>query len=145
MRTAILFAVTALTANLAFANEPIDVAGVWAVQSGNAVVEITDCGDGTPCGRIAWVNSPPGVQVKDDKNPDEALRDRPLVGSPLIWGFKAKGDQWKSGKIYDAEGGKTYKSVLELQDDGTLKVKGCVGPICQSQIWTPVSLSNYSR
>lgn len=114
----------------------LNVDGIWAVESGNGKVEIKDCGDGTPCGTLVWIDMTKGDSVLDIKNADPELRDRPLIGSPVLWGFKPKGESWKSGQIYDAEGGKTYKSKMKLQKDGTLKVKGCVGPFCQSQIWT---------
>lgn len=114
----------------------MDVAGVWATEDGGAHVEITDCGDGTPCGTLVWMKEQTPEGLKDAENPDENLRDRPLEGIQLLWGFEPKGDKWKSGKIYDAGSGKTYKSKLELKDDGTLKVKGCFGPICQGQTWT---------
>ncbi len=135
-------ALIGLTAIPAKAAESVDVAGVWVVQSGNAIVEIIDCGNATPCGKIAWVNAEPDTSPKDDKNPDPNLRDRPLVGSALIWGFNAQNAKWISGKIYDAESGKTYNSKMELLENGTLKVKGCIGPICQGQVWTPVTLGN---
>ncbi|OYW82850.1 MAG: hypothetical protein B7Z22_13475 [Hyphomonas sp. 32-62-5] len=33
---------------------------------------------------------------------------------------------------------KTYDSRLKRLGDGTLEVKGCIGPVCQTQIWKPV-------
>ena len=76
-----------------------------------------------------------GVMV-DTKNPDESLKGRPLVGSKIIWGFKPKGNRWTGGKIYNPKDGNIYKSKLALTEDGKLKVKGCVGPICKSLLWT---------
>lgn len=130
-----------LIAGSAAASEPRDVTGVWVVESRSAIVEITECSKETVCGHIVWVSAPVDAQPKDDNNPDPELRDKPLVGSQLLWGFKAKGETWSGGKIYDAESGKTYKSKMKLLENGALEVKGCVGPICQGQIWTPVKLS----
>ncbi len=115
-----------------------DVYGLWKVSGGTALVQITDCGDGTPCGELVHVDAPNAETLLDDQNPDPELATQPLIGSRLLWGFKEKSDKWSSGKIYDAESGKSYKSKLERKADGTLKVKGCIGPICQSQIWTQV-------
>jgi uncharacterized protein (DUF2147 family) len=130
------FSFLALAAT-AHATDGKAVYGKWLTESGSAVVEIKDCGDGTPCGTIIrLVNA--DETVLDTENPDPEMAKKPLVGAPMLWGFKPKSDKWSSGKIYNAENGKTYKSKLELQDDGTLKVKGCVGPICQGQIWTAV-------
>ena len=113
----------------------LNVAGTW-VTAGGAHVEIGNCGDDTPCGELVWYKSDAGMTELDTLNPDPAMRENPLIGTMIVWGFEAKGDKWKSGKIYDAENGKLYKSKMSMNEDGTLKVKGCVGPICQSQTWT---------
>jgi len=76
----------------------------------------------------------------DGNNPDPELADRPLVGVQMLHSFKEKSGRWKSGKIYNPENGKTYKSKLKLLENGDLEVKGCIGPICQGQIWTPVAV-----
>lgn len=115
------------------------VSGLWLTASGTAQVEISDCGDGTPCGTMVSVTPPQGGEAIDGYNPDPELKGRPLVGVQMLWGFKEKSGRWKSGKIYNAENGKTYKSKIKRLEDGTLEVKGCVGPICQGQIWTPVT------
>lgn len=111
------------------------ILGSWMTDTRSAVVDISFCEAESPCGEITWVD-PNGASVVDRNNPDESLRERPLVGVMMLWGFEAKGDKWKSGKIYNPKDGKTYKSKVSLKDDGTLKVKGCVGPICKTQIWT---------
>src|SRR3546814_2307122 len=54
----------------------------------------------------------------------------------ILSGFKAEDGEWKNGRIYDPESGKTYRSRLRLNKDGSLKVSGCVFFICQSQRWT---------
>lgn len=144
MRTLALIAVATLFAAPAFASEaasnPKDVFGLWTVRGGTALIQITDCGDGTPCGKLVHVVAPNAQALLDDQNPDPELATQPLIGSKMLWGFKEKSDKWSSGKIYDAESGKSYKSKLKRKDAGTLEVKGCVGPICQSQIWTEVKL-----
>ena len=35
----------------------------------------------------------------------------------------------------DPEIDKSYASRLKRRDDGRLEVKGCIGPICQTQLW----------
>ena len=126
----------AMITSPAFAADGKDVLGVWKVATGSALVEIKDCGDGTPCGTLVHINAPDAATVLDDKNPDPTLAKKPLLGSRMLWGFEAKKSKWSGGRIYDAESGKDYKSKIQLQDDGTLDVKGCVGPFCQSQTWT---------
>lgn len=121
-----------------------DVYGTWKVGSGSALVEIVDCGDGTPCGTLVFIDAPNAAAVLDDKNPDAELAKKPLLGSRMLWGFEAKKNKWSGGRIYDAESGKDYKSKIKLQDDGTLEVKGCIGPFCQSQTWTPADKAQAS-
>lgn len=64
----------------------------------------------------------------DIHNPDEALRDRPIVGLRLLEGFHPEGPgRWSGGRIYDPNNGKSYRCKLELEDGGkTLKIRGYV-------------------
>ena len=134
-RHILLLLLTLMMAPLAHASD-LNIAGVWITEAGDAHVEISDCGDGTPCGTLVWFRSDQGMTEMDLNNPDYDLRGQPLLGTQIVWGFEAKDDKWKSGKIYDAGKGKIYKSKLSLNPDGSLKVRGCVGPICSGQTWT---------
>ena len=118
------------------ANDALDVYGAWLTQKQNSVVVISQC-DAAPCGEIVWIDAPDADALTDTENPDAALRARPLLGLKMLYGFEAKKDQWKKGRIYDPETGKTYGARLRRLEDGALQVKGCIGPICQTQIWTP--------
>ena len=60
---------------------------------------------------------------------------RKLMGLPVLTDLRQDGDLWR-GDIYDPEGGKTYRSVIRRKSANRLEVKGCVGPFCQTQIWT---------
>ncbi len=113
------------------------VTGRWVTQSKDGVVEIYECG-ATICGKLAkfLVTPPNGAGQKDINNPDKALRNRTLLGMNILTGFKADGNEWK-GKIYDPKSGKTYRSVVYKGKSGNLVVKGCIGPFCQAQTWTP--------
>lgn len=127
-----------LTVSTAFA-DPHDVQGLWLTQDQDSIISIRDCGDGTPCG---FVHSPVGEPdpdfTHDVHNPDPELRGQPLLGMKMMHGFKKRGNGWRRGKIYDPTTGKTYGSGMSVDRDGNLKVKGCLGPLCQTQIWTPV-------
>jgi len=140
MRQFSLAAAILMIASPAFAENGKDVFGIWKVQSGTALVEIKDCGDGTPCGRLVSIDAPNPEAVLDDQNPNPELAKKPLLGSRMLWGFEAKKSKWSGGRIYDAESGKDYKSKIQLQDDGTLEVKGCIGPFCESQTWTEAAM-----
>jgi len=117
------------------------VFGVWVTEDGLAHIEIFDCG-GQVCGKFVWFEEPneeDGTPKLDDENPDEAMRDRPLMGLQLLEGFDASGPTaWGGGTIYDPQSGKTYSSTMELKDDNTIEVHGYVLlPIFgRSQTWT---------
>lgn len=136
MRKIILSGIAVATlASAAHAGAPIT--GRWVTQSKDGVVEVYACGESI-CGKLAKFLAPPpgGNAQKDVNNSNPALRSRPLLGINLLSGFKSDGKEWK-GQIYDPRSGKTYRSVVYKGKSGNLVVKGCVGPICQSQTWTP--------
>jgi uncharacterized protein (DUF2147 family) len=111
------------------------VSGLWLTTEKDSVVEIAPCGEAL-CGRITRILSPtPKGPPKDTNNPDPALRSRPIQGLAILTGFKDTGKVWQ-GTIYDPRAGKTYKSYLTLLANGTLQVKGCIGPFCRAMPWT---------
>lgn len=128
----------ALSATCAFAGPLEDVSGTWLNDAKTGHIEISDCGDGTPCGHLVWVKSEQGDAPKDINNTDAALQSRPLTGVKMLSGFSLKKDYWRKGTIYNPKDGKTYGSSLKRLDASTLQVKGCVGPICKKQLWTLV-------
>lgn len=116
---------------------PAPIAGQWLTADGSAVVSVGSCGAQT-CGRISRVlKSAPGAPRVDANNPDPALRTRPVVGLPILTGFAPGGGDWR-GRIYDPRNGKSYKSIVSREADGTLKVKGCIAFFCQTQVWRPL-------
>ena len=131
-----LIAAPFLIASTAKATGPLEVYGNWLNQGQTSIIKISPCAD-APCGKIVWIDHPAPETLLDDENPDPALQSQPLVGLTILQGYVARGDQWKKGRIYDPVSGKSYSSKLRRKDDNTLEVKGCVGPICQTQIWTP--------
>lgn len=132
MRRLILPLLLALPAH-AFAAESIE--GHWLTAGGKAMVTIERCG-ATLCGRLSKVLvKTPNVTPTDRFNPDPKLRGRGLVGIEILSGFRDSGADWR-GTIYDAEHGKTYKSIVKREPTG-LNVKGCIMLFCQAQHWTP--------
>ena len=119
---------------MAYAADPI--AGRYLTEDGSGIVTIGACGKAM-CGKLATIVKPtPGGPTADVKNPDPALRARPLLGMQIISGLTDKGDDWR-GEIYDPRRGKTFKSIVSRNTDGTLNVKGCFAFICQTQVWRP--------
>jgi uncharacterized protein (DUF2147 family) len=82
-----------------------------------------------------------GQEKVDRENPDEALRNKPIVGLVIVKGFEFDGkDTWRKGTIYDPDNGKTYKSKMKLESPDVLKVRGFIGIslIGRTTQWTRV-------
>ena len=110
----------------------------WRTASGSGTIRIEACGQRT-CGRILTGTPKAGETGLDFRNPNPALRTRELSGMTILNGFTRQPDfSYKGGTIYNPEDGKTYRSAFKLKRDGNLEVKGCVGPFCQTQVWTPI-------
>ena len=111
------------------------IAGRWITEDRDAVVEIKPCGN-TTCGTIArfLVTPPDGQDQRDIYNPDDRLKNRRLLGLPILTQFREENDLWR-GRIYDPNTGKTYRSVIRRTGANTIEVRGCIGPFCQAQTW----------
>ena len=116
------------------AAQPIE--GRWVTAEKDAVIQIGKCGSKL-CGKIArfLVAPPQGLDQRDVNNKEPRLRNRKLLGMPVLTGFSEESDLWR-GEIYDPKSGKTYRSVVRRKDANRLEVKGCIGPFCQTQVWT---------
>ncbi|HVC37228.1 MAG TPA: DUF2147 domain-containing protein, partial [Gammaproteobacteria bacterium] len=98
------------------------ILGLWTTADGKARVEIVQQ-NGTYVGHIVWLKEPlypaddaqgmSGKHKVDRKNPEAALRTRPIVGLPLVSGFHyVSANVWTGGTIYDPENGKTYSCKI---------------------------------
>jgi uncharacterized protein (DUF2147 family) len=114
------------------------ITGNWLTDGGKAIVTIARCGSNI-CGRISRVLvRTPDEDQRDINNPDASLRSRPIEGMRVLSGFRLDGDQYRHGRIYDPESGRSYNARLRLNSNGSLRVTGClsIGWPCQSQTWT---------
>lgn len=110
--------------------------GLWLTDDRKAVVRIAPCG-AYLCGHVEQVlDRGRNVPTTDINNPDAKLRSRSLTGLRTLWGFTRSGSTWKGGRAYDPKSGKSYRSTLQLNRDGSLKVSGCVLFVCDSRRWT---------
>jgi len=134
MKRMILIASVAATFAMSAQADPHDVYGKWIPDSGNAYIEVADCGDGTPCGTVVWIK-PESLRPGDTAETVVDANGDKVLGLKMLYGFTKKRNDWRSGTIYDPEVGKTYGSRIKLRGDGKLQVKGCIGPFCQTQIW----------
>jgi uncharacterized protein (DUF2147 family) len=120
-------------ASPAQAAEPI--MGRWVTAEKDAVVAIGKCGK-AQCGTIERFLILPkgGKDQRDINNSDPAKRMRKLIGTAILTGLVAEQGVWR-GQVYDPKTGRSYTSEVRRKDAGTLEVKGCVGPFCQTQVW----------
>ena len=124
----------AALAATAQAEDGHNVFGTYLTQAKTSTVTIEDCGDGSPCGRVSWID--PNAMAPG-QTPETALTKAgdPVLGLLMLEGFEKRKKDWRGGTIYDPENDKSYASRLKRLGDGKLQVKGCIGPICQTPIW----------
>ena len=103
--------------------------GVWLLPNQRIQMEIAPCDDRL-CGKLVWFKHPndsEGLPLVDSKNPDPALRARPLLGLTVLHDLRKTDDStWEDGKIYNPDDGKEYNARMSIQDDGTLHVRAYV-------------------
>ena len=128
-----------LGANAATAQTGGEASGIWLTEAGDAKVRVSKCGGGI-CGVIVWlrdpINAATGKPEVDDKNPNPALAKRPMIGLPLFTGMRPAGPNKWVGQIYNADDGKSYASSVSVTGPNTLRVEGCVGPLCGGETWS---------
>jgi sterol desaturase/sphingolipid hydroxylase (fatty acid hydroxylase superfamily)/uncharacterized protein (DUF2147 family) len=134
---------SASTPAIALESDPI--LGEWATQGMSAKVKVAPCAERAAliCGTITWLWEPVddrGRAKTDTENPDARLRGRPLIGLPILSGFRrAAAGELAGGTIYNPEDGRTYDATLRLRGADTLIVEGCFLVFCRKQVWRKVS------
>lgn len=97
------------------------IAGLYWSPKKDAKIEIYKKGEHY-FGRSIWVAN----RRKDNKNPNEALKTREVLGIELLTNFSYDDGVYNAGRIYDPESGKTYDCKMTLIGDN-LKVRGYIG------------------
>jgi len=124
----------AVSAIKASATSPL---GEWLVEGGEARVRIEECGSNL-CGVVSGAKN---SNETDRKNPNPELRNRPIIGMPVLLDMKpAKSNRW-DGRIYNSKNGQTYTANISMNNPQTLRVEGCAfgGLICGGQNWARVN------
>ncbi len=120
-----------------------DITGKWWDEEHRGQTELYMSPDGKLYGRIVMLAKPidkeTGKPALDKHNSDKKLRSRPTLGLVVVVGFVKKGDKWE-GSVYNPKDGNTYSGYIQLQSDGTLKLRGYMGIslIGKTEIWTRV-------
>lgn len=119
-------------AGAASAEDP--ATGIWKLDNGKVTVKVTPCG-GNLCGTVVALKKPrddKGRPRLDKENPNEALRKRPVIGLTILSNMKPEGDNRWNGIIYNPDDGNTYRSRMNLQNDRTMRVEGCIAIFCKA-------------
>lgn len=129
MRWIHVLAATATVAGLGTAINAEPAIGTWQTQADKkgqiAHVEVTRC-DGALCGDIVRTYDSQGNRITTEN-----------VGKRVFWNVTPTGDHEYRGRAWVPAHDREYAANMELQDD-RLKVSGCLGPVCQSQVWARV-------
>ena len=126
----------AMASGRASAQAAEDAFGVWLNPENQSNVEFYRCGEGL-CAKVTKVSD---GQKTDDKNPDPAKRNRPIVGLVIMEGAKKSGDNKWSGTLYNRADGKSYSGTITVKSKSTLDLSGCVAlVVCRTTTWTRVN------
>jgi uncharacterized protein (DUF2147 family) len=124
----------AISASAALAEAPPPT-GQWRVQDGTAAIRVVNCA-GALWGVIAGTIGGASNTDTDKNNPDPALRNRPIAGLPILIDMRPSQGRW-TGRVYNAENGKTYDANIGLVSGNVLHIEGCVlGFLCGGENWT---------
>merc|ERR1712241_977957 len=123
----------------------------WVPPDRQSRVTISrDDSTGNLVGRISWLKDEERSTQLDFRNPDRKLRQRTLLGLPILVNFQGQQQQQEKnqkkknqmfGEIYDPQRGWNIRGQLQLNERGDkLRVKGWVGMgplrISRSCLWS---------
>ncbi len=124
-------ALIAAALGLVLVGSPVAAAtpeGVWLTppdQKGQYAHVVTHrCGKGL-CGTIERTYDASGKRITT-----------PNVGVRVFWDMVPDGDEY-TGRAYVPAHRREYAARMKVQGR-SMEVKGCLGPVCQSQIWRRV-------
>lgn len=131
----VIAAGTLLLCSMAYAQTAEDAFGVWLNPENKSHTEFYSCGGGL-CAKI--VKNVDG-QNTDDKNPDAAKKNRPIVGLVIMQGAKKSGPNKWSGTLYNRADGKSYSGTLTVKSKTAVELSGCVAAVfCKTTAFTRV-------
>ncbi len=132
---------------------PSPIEGTWRTQLASEVT-IAPCPQGW-CGTLSKIIVPsegltpeefaaaqqmPVEAFTDMRNPDPALRGRPMLGLQMLTLWPGKEPHIFDGEIYNPQDGNTYSGYIEMLGPDLVRLRGCVlfNVICQGEDWVRV-------
>lgn len=102
--------------------------GFWHLNGGKFGITINHCGYDL-CGTLEYLRDPLdryGRPKTDIENSNPDLRNRPLLGVPLLLSLRSSRHGEWVGQIYNPDDGRTYDATLSVIGPDRLNVEGCV-------------------
>jgi uncharacterized protein (DUF2147 family) len=104
------------------------ICGKWESSEKNLVVQVYKENNKFKA-EIIWFNPGGGKTMEecvDLHNPDVSLRCRKVLGMSVLVDmcYKSNTNSWEDGTIYDAKNGRQWNASINIDKDGSLKVKG---------------------
>ncbi len=121
---------------------PDAIVGTWLTDDGASKVEVTagKAPDGSSVynGKLTWLKEATrdGKPLRDAHNADAAQRERPILGIPILSGFKPVTGGWSGGTVYSPRVGKSFPAELSIAPDGRLELKVKAGLLSKTDYWT---------
>jgi uncharacterized protein (DUF2147 family) len=117
------------------AQKAADALGLWEHPENGSRIELFGCGRGL-CARIRRVTD---GQRTDERNPDETLRSRPIIGLVIVEEARQTGPATWSGRLYNRIDGRTYDGQFTVKAAGRLEMTGCTAVVvCRTVVWRRV-------
>lgn len=113
------------------------ITGTWQTQDNTGLVVIYKNGNFY----YGKIKNGKREEKLDIHNPDPTKRNNPLIGMVILQYFKFNGqNQWENGTVYDPGSGNTYRCIITLKDNNTLKLRGYIGIslIGRTEVWKRV-------
>ena len=142
---------TMISSLMAFGQNADDIVGLWYSQADAknrvSIVEIYKENNKYYAYSFAYQNS--SDVVNDVNNPKAELRNLPLKGLVYLYDLQFSNGEWKGGKIYNPEQGKTYNAKANISDNKQeLKIKATIdgaGIFGKTLTWKKVPSSEISK
>ena len=90
------------------------MAGDWASPCAGAADRL--------CGVIRWAWDPEDVGSVG-------------VGAVILNQFAWSDGAWRAGTVLNPEDGRVYRGAIRPDGPLLLRLRGCAGPFCQTQVW----------
>lgn len=113
-----------LTSGAPDAAQARDLDGIFAAPGLGMVLQFAPCpqSPALTCGRLLW-----GWEMDDFDHADP--------GDIILSELAQSNIAWDNGRLLDPSTGRVYRGRIKYLDPDHLRVVGCAGPICRTQIW----------